>query len=149
MSLLGVVVSAHEELGNPVLPTGAISQRLGTRHDLPEHASKDEARRVAQRDTERVRDELIRILESDTPLQALYMAQKMGILGYIIPELETAVGVAQNQAHSFDVFEHLLRSLQACSGRWLLRPSGTAMSTAVATSQRRHPAPRKFFLAAP
>ena len=48
---------------------------------------------------ERIRDELKRILESDTPLQALYMAQKMGILGYIIPELETAVGVADRKAH--------------------------------------------------
>ena len=61
---------------------------------------------------ERVRDELVRILQSPRPMQALYVAQKLGILKYIIPELETAVGIDQNQAHSFDVFEHLLRSMQ-------------------------------------
>ncbi len=61
---------------------------------------------------ERVRDELVKIVASPRPMQALYVAQKLGILKYIIPELETAVGVDQNQAHSFDVFEHLLRSMQ-------------------------------------
>ena len=61
---------------------------------------------------ERVRDELIRILMSPRPMQALFVAQKLGLLGYVILELEEGVGVAQNQAHSFDVFEHLMRSLQ-------------------------------------
>ena len=45
-------------------------------------------------------------------MQALFVAQKLGILRYVIPELEEGIGVDQNQAHSFDVFEHLLRSLQ-------------------------------------
>jgi len=61
---------------------------------------------------ERVRDELIRIVQSPRPMQALYVAQKLGILKYVIPELEEGIGCAQNQAHSFDVFEHLMRSLQ-------------------------------------
>ena len=61
---------------------------------------------------ERVRDELVRILQSDRPMQALYVAQKLGILKYIIPELEEGIGCAQNQAHSYDVFEHLMRALQ-------------------------------------
>jgi putative nucleotidyltransferase with HDIG domain len=70
---------------------------------------------------ERVRDELIRILMSPRPLQALYMAQKLGLLKYIIPELEEGIGCAQNQAHSFDVFEHLLRSVQhAADKNWTL-----------------------------
>ena len=61
---------------------------------------------------ERVRDEFVRILMSPRPLQALFVAQKLGLLRYVIPELEEGIGCAQNQAHSFDVFEHLLRSLQ-------------------------------------
>ena len=61
---------------------------------------------------ERVRDELIRILMSPRPMQALYVAQKLGLLKYMIPELEEGIGCDQNQAHSFDVFEHLMRSLQ-------------------------------------
>jgi tRNA nucleotidyltransferase (CCA-adding enzyme) len=70
---------------------------------------------------ERVRDELIRILMSPRPMQALYVAQKLGILKYVIPELEEGIGCAQNQAHSFDVFEHLMRSLQhAADKEWPL-----------------------------
>jgi len=70
---------------------------------------------------ERVRDELLRILETSRPMQALYVAQKLGILRYIILELEEGMGIAQNQAHSFDVFEHLMRSLQhAADKNWPL-----------------------------
>ena len=47
--------------------------------------------------------------------------KKLGILKYVIPELEEGIGCAQNQAHSFDVFEHLLRSLQhAADKEWSL-----------------------------
>lgn len=70
---------------------------------------------------ERVRDELIRILESDRPMQALYITQKLGLLRHVIPELEEGIGCAQNQAHSFDVFEHLMRALQhAADKQWPL-----------------------------
>ena len=70
---------------------------------------------------ERVRDEFTRILESPRPMQALYVAQKLGILRYISPELEEGMGIKQNQAHAFEVFEHLLRSLQAAADKgWSL-----------------------------
>lgn len=79
------------------------------------------ASKLEQISRERVRDEFIRILESDRPMQAIYVAQKLGILKYIIPELEEGIGCAQNQAHSFDVFEHLLRSMQhAADQHWPL-----------------------------
>ncbi len=89
----------------------------------PETASgiATQAQQLEKISKERVRDELIRILESPRPMQALYVAQKLGVLRYMIPELEQAIGVAQNQAHSFDVFEHLLRSLQhAADKNWQL-----------------------------
>lgn len=81
----------------------------------------DNADKLAEISRERVRDEFTRILESDRPLQALYVAQKLGILKHIVPELEEGIGCAQNQAHSFDVFEHLMRSLQhAADKKWAL-----------------------------
>ncbi len=61
---------------------------------------------------ERVRDELSRIVASPTPMQAVFLAQRLGLLTHIIPELEEGINCEQNQAHSYDVFEHLLRSLQ-------------------------------------
>jgi len=70
---------------------------------------------------ERIRDELMRILMTPRPMQAIYVAQKLGLLKYIVPEAEDGIGIAQNQAHSYDVFEHLLRSLQhAADKEWPL-----------------------------
>jgi len=61
---------------------------------------------------ERVRDELVRILESKQPMMALVLAQQLGILEYIAPDLVRGIGIEQNQAHSYDVFGHLMRSMQ-------------------------------------
>jgi len=70
---------------------------------------------------ERIRDELVRTLMSDTPMQALYVAQKLGLITYILPELEEGIGIKQNQAHSYDVFEHSLRTLQhAADKKWAI-----------------------------
>jgi len=79
------------------------------------------AEKLAQISRERVRDELQRILLSDRPMQALFFAQKLGLVHHIIAELEDGIGCQQNQAHSFDVFEHLLRSMQhAADQKWSL-----------------------------
>lgn len=61
---------------------------------------------------ERIRDEFIRILLSDQPMMAVVMCQKLGLLPYFAPDLERGIGIEQNQAHKFDVFEHLLRTMQ-------------------------------------
>lgn len=74
---------------------------------------------LAKISRERVRDEFVRIIGSPKPMKALIMAQSMGLLEFIAPELLQGVGIEQNQAHSFDVFEHNLRSLQhAADKRW-------------------------------
>lgn len=61
---------------------------------------------------ERVRDEFIRILMSDNPMTGLNLCKKLGLIKYIIPELEETIGINQNKAHSYDVWEHTLRALQ-------------------------------------
>jgi poly(A) polymerase/tRNA nucleotidyltransferase (CCA-adding enzyme) len=61
---------------------------------------------------ERVRDELIRIVNSPDPMAGLVLAQQLGLLTYIAPDLTRGIGVEQNQAHSYDVFGHLLHSVQ-------------------------------------
>ncbi len=61
---------------------------------------------------ERIRDEFIKIVSSDRPMVGLQLAHDLGILKYILPELEEGIGTEQNQAHTFDVWEHLLRTEQ-------------------------------------
>ncbi len=60
---------------------------------------------------ERIRDEFIKIVMSDNPAIALDMAARIGLLRFISPELEKGIGVTQNKAHAYTVWEHLLRSL--------------------------------------
>ncbi len=61
---------------------------------------------------ERIRDEFSRILLSDQPMMALVLCQQLGLLEYIAPDLLRGIGVEQNQAHSYTVFEHNMRAMQ-------------------------------------
>ena len=61
---------------------------------------------------ERIRDEFVRILMSDTPMNALILCRELGIIPFIAKELEESYGIEQTQAHSYDVWEHLLRTAQ-------------------------------------
>ncbi|MBU6490912.1 HD domain-containing protein [Patescibacteria group bacterium] len=61
---------------------------------------------------ERVRDEFVRILNSNQPMNAIVLAQQLGILKFISDDLTRGIGIAQNQAHSYDVFGHLMRTMQ-------------------------------------
>lgn len=75
-------------------------------------AIKEKSPNLKHISRERVRDEFVRILNSKQPMMALVLAQQLGILEYISPDLPRGVGIEQNQAHSYDVFGHLMRSLQ-------------------------------------
>lgn len=60
---------------------------------------------------ERIRDEFMKIIMSPSPSIALGLATQLGMLKYISPELEKGIGMEQNKAHAFTVWEHLLRTL--------------------------------------
>jgi poly(A) polymerase/tRNA nucleotidyltransferase (CCA-adding enzyme) len=68
---------------------------------------------------ERIKDELSRIILSDNPAEGIDMLHKTGMLGYIIPELEQGVGVAQNRHHIYTIYKHLLLSLKNCPSKKL------------------------------
>lgn len=68
---------------------------------------------------ERIRDEFIKILQSERPMMALVLSQQLGLLEIIAPDLVRGIGVDQNQAHSYDVFGHLMRTMQhAADKEW-------------------------------
>lgn len=72
---------------------------------------------LRQISSERIRDEFIKILMSKQPKKGIETLDGLGILEIILPELHKAKGVTQNQAHAYDVYEHLLRSLQHASDK--------------------------------
>lgn len=61
---------------------------------------------------ERIRDELIKIVMSDSADIGIEMLRELGLLKYIAPEIEEGYGVGQNKHHIYDCYEHSLLSLK-------------------------------------
>jgi len=66
---------------------------------------------------ERIRNEFVKIIMSKEPMVGLFLANKLGLLKEIIPELEEGVGIKQNKDHIYEVWEHLLRAVQHSANR--------------------------------
>ncbi|HRY52834.1 MAG TPA: HD domain-containing protein [Candidatus Portnoybacteria bacterium] len=61
---------------------------------------------------ERIRDEFEKIIMSESPSEGVLLLHELGLLQYIIPELEKGWGVAQNKHHIYSIFEHGIFSLK-------------------------------------
>jgi len=60
---------------------------------------------------ERIRDELIKMIMSEQASKGIELLRELKLLKYIIPEIEEGYKVAQNKHHTFDCYEHYIRSL--------------------------------------
>lgn len=93
---------------------------------------------------ERIRDEFVRILNSTQPMMALVLAQQLGLLEHIAPDLTRGIGIEQNQAHSYDVFGHLMRALQHAADKgWPFEIRLAAVFHDVSKPETRRWAPEK------
>jgi poly(A) polymerase len=75
--------------------------------------------RLPQVSSERLRDELMRMLEGARPDAAMRLLDLLGVLPIILPELTAMKGVRQSLPHQLDVWEHslsVLRHLDAVLG---------------------------------
>ena len=61
---------------------------------------------------ERIRDELVKIIMSDKGAEGIDSLRELGLLSYIMPELEQSYGVSQNKHHIYDCYEHAILSLK-------------------------------------
>lgn len=75
-------------------------------------AIAENAENLSRISKERIRDEFVRILNSKHPMQGIIFLEKLGMLPFVAPDLLRGIGVEQNQAHAYDVYEHLLRTMQ-------------------------------------
>lgn len=86
-------------------------QAISTQRDLITHVS-----------AERIRDELVKMLQTEDPLLAIWQLHVTGLLPLIIPELEEGFGIEQNLHHIYTVFAHNIFALQFCpSDDWRVR----------------------------
>ncbi|MCX6713476.1 MAG: HD domain-containing protein, partial [Candidatus Vogelbacteria bacterium] len=61
---------------------------------------------------ERIRDELLKTLMTSQPDFGLSLSHKLGLLQYVLPELEQGIGIEQGGEHIYDVWEHTLRAVK-------------------------------------
>ena len=87
-----------------------------TKKAIKKHAGH--LKEIAQ---ERIHDEFVKVIMSDRAKEGIELMNETGMLKYIMPELEEGIGVEQNKAHSFTVWEHNLKSLEhSVSKKWPL-----------------------------
>ncbi|RPJ52326.1 MAG: HD domain-containing protein [Chloroflexi bacterium] len=67
---------------------------------------------LARISAERLRDELLRMLDGSQVSLAMRLLDRVGALDYVLPELAALKGVTQTAPHVSDVWEHTLSVLQ-------------------------------------
>ena len=70
---------------------------------------------------ERIRDEFTKIIETDRGVEGIILMHQLGLLPYVLPEINSCIGCEQGGAHIYDVFGHSLEALgHAISKGWSL-----------------------------
>lgn len=114
--VIRTVGDAHKRLSEDalrIMRAIRLSAELGfhVEHST-EEALKTHGKLLEHIALERIRDEFNRILMSTKPMDAIVFSHKIGILPYIIAELLDGIGIEQKGIHIYDVWTHLLKSLQ-------------------------------------
>ena len=115
--VLRVLPGAYER--DPLRPLRLV--RLATELDLAaepatEEATREAAPRVMEAAAERVFAEFKRLVLADRVLDGLDLADELGIVRAVIPELSDLHGVEQSHFHHADVHGHTLEVLQELIG---------------------------------
>ncbi len=115
---VGDPTARFKEDGLRILRAVRFSSELGFQiEDATEKAILENTDLLKNISLERIRDEFTKLVMSEKPMDGLLVMKKLNLLSYIAPELEKTIGVEQNRAHSYDVWEHLLRSLQGAADK--------------------------------
>lgn len=81
------------------------------------HAIKRNAESLSKIAMERILIEFVRLINSKTPMQGILHLEKLDLLPHLIPELYDSIGCEQGGIHVYDVYGHLLRTLQAAADK--------------------------------
>lgn len=118
ISTVGNPIERFQEDALRIMRAIRFSAQLGFSID-PDTLSalKQLAPRLQNISQERIRDELLKIFDSSHAMEAFIVMHKVGILEYVIPELLETVGCDQGGAHKYDVWTHLLKSLEHATAK--------------------------------
>jgi poly(A) polymerase/tRNA nucleotidyltransferase (CCA-adding enzyme) len=82
-----------------------------TIEEKTKQAIKDNAPLLEKISKERIRDELIKMINSENAASGIESLRNKRLLSYIIPELEEGFEVGQNKHHVYDCYKHNLECL--------------------------------------
>lgn len=80
-----------------------------------EKALKEKAGLITEISAERVRDEFLKIINSENSAQGIRLLKNSELLKHILPELLEGDGMEQNKHHIYTIFEHNINSLDYAS----------------------------------
>lgn len=147
--VIRTVGEAHDRFNEDalrILRAVRIATELGfTINSDTQKALENSASLLKNISRERIRDEFTKIIMSNNPLLGMVMAQKLGIIDYISPVFRETFHVEQGGIHSYDVWEHILRSLQhAADKKWPLDIRLAALFHDIAKPQTRRKGLKKW-----
>jgi len=87
-------------------------------------ALKNNAHLLKTISSERIQDELNKILMTDNPDKGVRILQLTGLYKHVIPEIEPLIGLKQNKYHKHDAFKHTMQVLKSTPKNLIVRLSG-------------------------
>lgn len=125
-----------------------VSQLGATVHEDTARAMRDMAPRIADISAERVREELIRLLSTDSPRQGLEILVETGIADVVLPELPALQLETDEHAHHKDVYQHTLTVVEQAideeKRRFPGQPADVVLRLAALLHDIGKPATRRF-----
>ena len=125
-----------------------VSQLGATVHEDTARAMRDMAPRIADISAERVREELIRLLSTDSPRQGLEILVETGIADVVLPELPALQLETDEHAHHKDVYQHTLTVVEQAideeKRRFPGQPADVVLRFAALLHDIGKPATRRF-----
>jgi poly(A) polymerase len=100
---------------DPIRGLRAVRQSVQLTMHIESETLKDiraHAHRLMETSPERVRDELVNLLNLDRVGAALRVADTIGLLAHIFPELTPLHGLTQSPPHVFEVWQHTLMTIE-------------------------------------
>ncbi len=114
LSVLGEQAYADDPL-RPLRLVRLAAELGFTPDEQTERLTARAAARLVEPSPERVYAELRRAVVAPHVLDALALAERLGVLGAVVPELVALEGIEQSRFHHLDVYHHTVEVLQ----RWL------------------------------
>ena len=125
-----------------------VSQLGATVHEDTVRAMRDMAPRIADISAERVREELIRLLSTESPRRGLEILVETGIADVVLPELPALQLETDEHAHHKDVYQHTLTVVEQAideeKRRFPGQPADVVLRFAALLHDIGKPATRRF-----